>query len=356
LALGPRPAPEPSPWTAQRAQAERIAAGWADQLDPAHRDRYHAVIEHIPRERAIAGIHALLDAGTPAPVIEAALNEREQRSARAGAPVLDHRVRALLGAHDVDPTAHQLPAPQTPAQEWDHAAALLTTAEAHHLSRRPVASLAAERRELAQILTGHIESRTVDRLTADLVSARATLNEITTCRDLARRNLDTEASRRRPNRARRAELRLTVDTWERRAAEHADTVDALAQRLRAATGDTGAQRALHDRHHVVTLALDLLVDDAMGIVMSRPAPYLVAFLGTRPPDPDRAEEWDRRARQVETWRHHTLGLPYGEPAAGPDARPSEQALGRTPADPTTAIGRRQLVEHSQATLDLGVGM
>jgi conjugative relaxase-like TrwC/TraI family protein len=355
-ALGPRPMTERSPWTMQRAHAERIATRWTDQLDPAHRNRYHAVIEHIPRERAIAGIHALLDAGIPAPEIEAALKEREQRSARAGAPVLDHRVRALLGTHHLDPAGHRLPAPHTPAEEWDHAAALLATAEAHHLSRRPVASLAAERQELTQVLAGNVDSHTADRLTADLAAARAALDDVTDRRDLARRDLDTETSRRRPNRARRAELRLAADTWERRAAEHADTVDALTQRLRAAAGDTGAHRALRDHHHAITLALDLLVDDAMRTAVSRPADYLVGFLGTRPPDPDRAEEWDRRARQVESWRHHTLGLPYGQPAAGPDAPPSEQALGRTPADPTAAIGRRQLVEHSQATLDLGAGM
>jgi hypothetical protein len=68
---------------------------------------------------------------------------------------------------------------------------------------------------------------------------------------------------------------------------------------------------------------------------------------------DAAQQWDRRARTVEAWRYHHLGLGYNQPAAGPDAPPSEQGLGRSPSDPVASLGRRRVLERCQSTLDLG---
>ena len=140
-AIGARPADERSAWAEQRARAELIVTRWAATLDAAQHKRFWQPIEHIPRERATAGIHALLAAGITAEDIHAALTAREARSARAAAAVLEHRVKTLTSAHGVDPSGYRLPPPRTAAGEWDHIAKLLVTAEANKLSgatrRRP---------------------------------------------------------------------------------------------------------------------------------------------------------------------------------------------------------------------------
>jgi hypothetical protein len=122
-------------------------------------------------------------------------------------------------------------------------------------------------------------------------------------------------------------------------------------------GPDGDERraAMRERHDLITAAIDLVVDDAMAAAAAAPAGYLTGLLGERPADPAAAGQWDRRARAVEAWRHHRLGLPYGQAAAGPEAPPSQQALGPPRADPIEEMSRRRILDRSQATLDLGVG-
>ena len=161
-------------------------------------------------------------------------------------------------------------------------------------------------------------------------------------------------AKRRPDRSAVTRLRNTVEMCERRQAGQAENLSLFTDRLQAASGVADAQRPLRERHDVLTAALDLLVDHAAAKAATEPAAYLTDLLGPRPVDPDQAEDWDRRARQVETWRHHTLGLAYGQPGAPTSATPSERALGRIPADPGLAAFRARLLDHCQATLDLGV--
>ncbi|MGH9266546.1 MAG: hypothetical protein ACRD0D_00005, partial [Acidimicrobiales bacterium] len=282
-----------------------------------------------------------------------ALSARERDTARAGAAVLEHRVKDLLSSYRVDAAGYRLPPPRSAASEWDRAGRLLVTAEANHLSRHPVADLAAERTELARLLsesvagTGH-----TDRLRADVGAVQAERDRVAARAVGARARFDAEASRRRPDRARLEQLRTSVETWEQRQGEHDHHLVVLTERLRAARGEAHAGGALRERHEVLTQALDLLVDRAVAAAADQPPPYLVDLLGERPPEGDAAQTWDARARQIETWRHHTMGVNYGVAAAGSAAPPSERALGPLPADPTLAGLRARLLDHCQTTLDL----
>jgi conjugative relaxase-like TrwC/TraI family protein len=352
-AIGPRPADERSDWADQRARAERIVTRWTATLDPAQNRRFWQPIERIPRDRATAGIHALLAAGVPADDMETALEARERRSARAGAAVLEHRVDTLLSAHGIEAAGYRLPPPRTQAAEWEHAAALLVTAEADHLSRRPARALAEERRQLAQLLVGATPPDLAARLATDLGAAKASYDQVHAHTDAARRRVGTEAARPLPDRARLAQLRRDLQLWEQRRADHAHALATATDRLGAARGAADASTPVRERHQVVTLALDVLVDEAGARSAVEPAPYLTDLLGARPAAPEQAEAWDRRARQVETWRHHTLGLAYGQPGAPGTAAPSERALGPVPADRALAALRARLLDRCQATLDLG---
>ncbi|MDP9403372.1 MAG: relaxase domain-containing protein, partial [Actinomycetota bacterium] len=352
-AIGSRPAEESSVWSEQRAVAEQLVARWAAALDPGHHRRLWELVERIPRERATAGVHALVAAGIDADHIYQALSAREKDTARAGAAVLEYRVKGLLSSRGVDAVGYLLPRPLTAASEWDRARRLLTTAEANHLSRHPVADLAAERRQLSHLVSG---SRPVTgdivRLRADVVAAKAERDRVAARVIAARERLDAEAGRRRPDRTRIEQLRAQVETWQQRQGDHDHRLVVLTQRLSGAKGETDALSALGERHQVLTLALDLLVDRAIAAAADQPPPYLVDLLGERPPEVGAAKAWDARVRQLETWRHHTMGLAYGVVAAGTTAPPSQQALGPVPGDPTLASLRARLLDHCQATLDL----
>ena len=187
-----------------------------------------------------------------------------------------------------------------------------------------------------------------------MAAAKAAFDQVSARTDIAGHHVAAEVTKRRPDRARLAQLRSTLATWEQRQADHAQALASATDRLRAASGKIDAHRPIRERHDIVTRALDLLVDHATARAAAQPADYLTDLLGERPSDPDQAEAWDRRARQVETWRHHTLGLAYGQPGAPAAAAPSERALGPVPADPALAALRARLLDHCQATLDLGV--
>ena len=352
-AMGPRPLDEPSVWGEQRAMAERLVARWAAELDPAQHGRFWDLIERIPRERATAGVHALLAAGVDPDRVHASLSARERDSARAGAAVLEYRVNDLLSSYGIDAVGYRLPPPLTAASEWDRAGRLLVTAEANHLSWHAVADLAAERAELARVVSGEVsDAAETDRLRADMGAAQAECDRVASQAAAARARFDNEARRRRPDRARLEQLRAQVDTWEQRQGEHDHHRVVLAERLRGVRGEADAGDPLRERHGVLTRALDLLVDRAVAAAADQPPPYLVDLLGERPQEGDAAHAWDARARQVETWRHHTMGVAYGVAAAGRAVAPSERALGPVPDDPTLASLRARLLDHCQATLDL----
>jgi hypothetical protein len=106
---------------------------------------------------------------------------------------------------------------------------------------------------------------------------------------------------------------------------------------------------------LVDAALGRQIDHAAARLTQEPAAYLTALLGGRPDHPQLAEQWDRDALAVEHYRHHTLGLAYGTPAAGPAAPAAEQALGPPPTDLADLHRYRSLCAR-QATLDLGAAI
>ena len=271
--LGPRPGPAPADetalrWQRLRTDAEQLADDWAASVHGQH--------QAVPRNRAMAGIHALLDHGWAPAAVTAALTERELDTTRAGAAVLDHRVRRLLRRAGIDPAPYDLPPPVTVAQEWQRAADRLAAAEADHLARRPTADLR-------------------------------------------------------------------------------DDYDRLGSRLRMTSSGDPNWSALRQRLSMVDHALARQLDHAAARIEQEPAAYLVALLGEPPEHPALAVEWRRRALAVEHYRHYTLGLPYGTPAAGSHAPASQQALGPTPANPVHRYQWERLRGHQQ-TLDLGVSL
>jgi hypothetical protein len=96
------------------------------------------------------------------------------------------------------------------------------------------------------------------------------------------------------------------------------------------------------------------VDDAVAAAANHPARYLTVLLGPDPPDPGNAPGWDGQVSAVEASRHHHLGLTYGQPTAGPDASPSEQALGPISDDPSPPSAGGASSTTPKPTLDLGV--
>ena len=351
-AIGPRPDSQPSPWQAERAQAEALVRRWAGRLDPVHEARFWALIEHIPRQRATAGIHALLAAGMDPAGIYGALTYRESDTAKSGGAVLEYRVRDLLLVHRVDDRAYQLAEPLSGGDEWDQVRRLLDTAEIAFLSRRNVADLAAELRDLLGLVGGHAIPAT--ETASDLAAARVRQEQCAARLNEIRQVIADETSRRRPDRDRLARLRREVGGIEQRHAEQSLEVAMLRQRQASGVDEWEQRSAMRERHDLVSAALDLVVDDAVAAAATRPARYLTALLGPRPCDAAGADSWDRRVRKVEAWRHHHLGLSYGQPAAAPSAPPSHQALGPPTDNPIDSLSRRRILDNCQNTFDLGV--
>ena len=351
-AIGPRPDEYRygSVWQDQRTQADHLVRRWAARLDPDRQKRFWEVVEHIPRQRATAAIHALLAAGVDPQQLYLALTERETDTAKTGAAILEHRVNDQLRNHHVDPAAYHLAEPETAASEWDRVQHLLDTAETQSLSRRNLRDLCTEKQDLFELIVGNM-ARHHATSTAELSSAQRAHDQTTARLAQARWSLTAVSNRRRPDRHHLADLRHQIGGLERQQAQESLHIDMLHQRL--STGGDG-QDGLRERHDLISAAIDLIVDDAVAAAVNHPARYLTTMLGPRPSDPGNAATWDRRVRAIEAWRHHHLGLSYGQAAAGPDATPSEQALGPIPDDPIAALSRRRILEHTRSTLDLGV--
>ncbi|MDQ1427981.1 MAG: hypothetical protein QOK39_1457, partial [Acidimicrobiaceae bacterium] len=294
-AIGPRPAGQLSTWQSQRDQAEALVTRWADRLDPVRHDRFWALIEHIPRQRATAGVHALIAAGMDPGGIYAALTHRESDTAKAGAAVLEYRVKDLLRAHRVDPAAYHLAAPLGGADEWDQVQRLLDTAETLVLSRRPVADLAGELHDLLALVGGHQPPTATAAV--DLAAAQSRLDGTQSRLDETRQAIAEETARRRPDRDRLAQLRQQAGRLDHRHAEQSLEVAMLRERQPAPSAGAEGRAAMRERHDLVSAALDLIVDDAGTAAAAHPADYLTLLLGPRPDEPDRSDDWDRRARQ-----------------------------------------------------------
>jgi hypothetical protein len=360
--LGPPPtadADEPEHrWRRTRAVAEQIATAWTTGLSPGQARRFTARAEQIPRQRAITGIHALLANGWDPDTLTAKLALREQVTVRTGAAVLDHRVGAILDAHGIDPGAYQLPPPRSPREEWHHAAQLLRAAEVNHLAARPTDELASQHRALSRLLAHAPNASTPDHLIAPLADRARHAEEHTTrtARRLAAAQAELSAIRLQPRPNRRAtdHARRAADAG-RRSHTAAHHQLATARGVLAATQPGADPGPLRDRLGLIDAALARQLDHAATQLAREPAPYLTALLGSPPDLPALNASWRRAALAVEHYRHHTLGLPYGPPAAGPDAPATEQALGTPPDDIADLRRYRHLCAH-QPTLDLGAAI
>jgi hypothetical protein len=290
--VGPPPVTGPhgqpaDPWLERRQQAVRLADSWAAGLPPVLRERFGGAGQALPRERAIAGLHALLDAGHPPGDLRAALAETPLVGVRAGAAVLEHRVIGLCQAAGVDAGRYELPAPRTAQQEWTDLFRLARAAEINHLATQPTADLAAERRSLTDALSQPTSARTPAIPTG------------TEQRDTGQ---DERASR----------------------------------------------SAARERLALLEAALNRQTTDALLQAKAEPAGYLTALLGPRPAPGPAAHGWDEAADRVERYRHHVLGLPYGTPAQPGSVNPTRHAFGDRPIDPSDAAAyeiARDVVPH-----------
>jgi hypothetical protein len=361
--LGPAPpaqsdAPEQR-WHDQRRQATQLANRWAADLDPARARRFRTAADAIPRQRAIAGIHALLDHGRTPDALTAALSAREQDTARSGAAVLEHRVRGCLRRGRVDPTPYQLPPPRTARDEWNQAARRLRAARVNHLATRPTNELADDYRDLTRILTAdptgleglrrrleaehHRLGDQTRRSEAHLRAAQARLTSL---------QLDAKPDRAAINRA-----AADIDTCGQRIAASSHALQVVAERLavlRPGTVTDADREIVRHQRELIDAALARQIDHAGAHLAAEPAAYLTALLGRRPTAPQPAAEWNRRALAIEHYRHYELGLAYGIPATDPPATPAEQALGQPPTE-ANARHRYERLQAHQATLGLAVG-
>jgi hypothetical protein len=344
-------------WYTQRALAEDIAATWAHQLDQRRANRFHSHMEIVPRQRAVTAIHALLAHGWSPDAITTALTADPIDDVRTAAAVLDYRSHILLDNAGIDPAYYDLPPAVSPAGEWQHAHRLLHAAETRHLADQPTGELAGERRRLTAVLTHDPTQRRQDaarqhpHVTTARERALAAANRLQAAHQaLDRARVRPFTSWRTITEREQDVLRARQDLAERR--HDVDLADTWA---RAATGDTPAREALRTRLRLVDDALAHQIDAAVLALRQEPAPYLTALLGYRPAHEPASTAWERRAITVEHYRHHTLALPYGQPAAPAGAPASEQALGPRPTDPIDRVTYDR-ARHPQPTLDLGTDL
>ncbi|OHV56154.1 hypothetical protein BCD48_44070 [Pseudofrankia sp. BMG5.36] len=273
---GPPPGATPDdrhrdPWLRRHDQATRLADTWSATLPDQARTRFHSPHEAVPRHRAIAGLHALLEGGHHLDHLQAALAAEPSADIRTGAAVLAHRVTDLCTTAGLDATLYELPAPATPQQEWNTVTRLLDTAETNHLATQPTATLLAERRTLD------------DQLNHPTDAARTHASTRTHAAAVARRTRLDAALERQTTRA-------FLDA----TAEPADYLAALLG-PRPATGsavtawDEAAHRVEHYRHHILGLPYGTPATADTSDPVRR-------ALGDRPADPTAAHAYDQ-ARQ-----------------------------------------------------------
>lgn len=408
-------------WAEHRHQAEQLAHRWAEQLPPARRRRFHTSREQVPRQRAVAGLHALIALGRAPEQLHAALTGEPVTDVRAGAPVLEHRVQDLLLAAGQPAAAelYQLPAPDTDQVSRRRVEDLFGAARIHHLAGQPTGHLVGELDHLTRVLTivspegetpetpqtpGTLGSREdVDHhderrreLVRDLTKrhADAEHEEETAAQDrrnthdaLIRLELQRRSTTAAIQAARTAEIEAETHLARARQARRlthaallivAGPTPPQPSRVVTGTGDgpgdigvtatgsaeseattaeaiEGALSAIHERRHLLDEALSQQIDRAAMQLAQEPAAYLTALLGERPQHPAAAGQWQRHAIAVEHYRHHHLGLPYGEPAAPAGEPASIVALGHRPADPEPQALYDRLL-HAQRTFDIAASL
>lgn len=342
-------------WHDQRAAAEQIADSWAQLTGQRRHERFHSKEETVPRNRAITAIHALIAHGWSAERISIALTADDTGDVRTAAAVLEYRVNELLETTGITATAFELPPAMAPTDEWEHVRLLLKAAETHHLAEASTGDLAAEHHELTQFLALAPDDR--GRSASHHRQARERRRALTLVAveqvQSAQRDLEIARSSRQQHKRERGAAEHALERARQHLADRQHAEDLAAVWENALTADaSSALEELRTRLGLVDAALARQIDHAALALRQHPASYLTGFLGYRPTDPQGAARWNQRAITIEHYRHHVLGLPYGQPAAPAGAPASEQALGTRPTDPT-ALALYERVRSAQQTLDLG---
>jgi hypothetical protein len=235
--------------------------------------RFAGQARAVPGERAVAGLHALLEAGRTTGDLAAALARRTVDG--AGAAGLDARVAGLCQRTGVDPGLYELPPPRGAQQDWTELTQLLTLAETNHLASTPAAALAAERRSLAAALAQPADAAEAWGTSADAVPEPRSRAELVARLDRVEAALDRQAD----------------DAVLRAGTEPTGYLTALlgprpTSGAEAAAWEQAAGRVERYRHH------------ALGLPYGAPAqpgntdPTRQA-LGERPPQPAAAAEYDQ---------------------------------------------------------------
>jgi hypothetical protein len=274
---GPPPGATPNdrshdPWLQLQDHAVHLAEAWAAAFPDPVRAGFTGPGQTVPRQRAIAGLHALLDAGHPPADLAADLRQGPIHDVQTAAAILDHRVADLCHHAGIDPTLYDLPAPTTAQHEWNTTFNLLTRAETAYHATRPTPDLATEHRSLTTALT-----RTAPGLASAADRGTAQHPGLETMAELENRL----------HRVEKALDRQVTDALLHAQSEPAGYLTAL---LGPRPRDSGA--------------------DAVG--------------------------WDQAAGRIEHYRHHALGLPYGVPAQPDTSEPTRHAIGDRPTNPADA--------------------
>jgi conjugative relaxase-like TrwC/TraI family protein len=340
-------------WRHQRQQAERAAATWASHLPIRQQQRFHTAREAVPRDRAIAGLHALIAAGWKPAHLTRTL-AADLGDVRTGAAVLEHRVNALLGP--TGPAArelYELPAPRD--DEQHRLGRLLHEAEARHLASRPTKDVAQQLDELNQLLLpGETPTALESTTHKAAANARATLEAAQRRHTLITSTLRRQLAKRAASAGilhRLVEAQLVAQQQVADATYRCQVMSAMAAAASGTSPPEGTLRMLESHRAALDAALTHQINHAGTQLDLRPADYLKGLLGEQPQHPAAATVWRDHAIDVETYRHRVLGLPYGTPAAPAAAPNSHQALGIRPEAPDLQ-GRYDSLAELQATLDL----
>ena len=341
------------------AVTARLRAQHAERL-ATEADPDAAEVARLRRDYTLVELEALVAAGLPADVVLARRALADQRAAIAAAaqlnpdPVLvarlgprpasaPHRTmwdRAVAGAAIFRQRWGASPMPGGAGASWSigpepagpavdqyrAVTASLHRAEVAALSRRPLADLLAERREVVAALAAsgadeHADaalSAAHDRLArhvAERARHRDRLAELESAPrrrrnpqgiELARRGLDA------------AEVELAVAELDRSLA---------ADRAAVPSGDDAARARVNERLSTIDAAIGMKAERAID----PPAEHLVRLLGERPYNAAVRPTWEHAARLVERHRHAHLGLASpGVPGPWSDGDPLTAAIGPLP--------------------------
>lgn len=190
----------------------------------------------------------------------------------------------------------------------------------HHLDR--LASLWRQERELRSTAGEHL-----DKIEAQLDSARERLADVTEQRDGTRTHLNQLRDRPHPNPRAIEAVQADLNALDERHGQVTHNLGLLEDQRAELLGSAGIDP---ERSQRLERLLDDRVTAAIDVSRREPPDYIIGLLGRRPRLRDHAGTWDRRLALVETYRHRELGLDLNQPAAGPDAPAIERAIGARP--------------------------